>query len=229
MAWQLSSAVDGLADACRALGVPVVGGNVSLYNESAAGPIYPTPIVGMVGWLPEPARVPGLAFRREGHAVALVGPFQPALAGSELEKLRGGLAEGLPSVDLERQAAALALVRAAVRTGELASAHDVSDGGLACALAECAIAGGLGAQVDLSELPGGAAELLFGEAPGGVIVSGPEAALLRLRSGAEDGEVRMLGRVGGADLAVAAGSASFEVPVSDARAAYERPIPGHFG
>ena len=89
IAWQLTRAVEGLRDACLALGVPVVGGNVSLYNEGGGGPIYPTPIVGMVGKLPDPERAPGAGFAEEGHAIALLGPFAPALDGSELEKLRG--------------------------------------------------------------------------------------------------------------------------------------------
>ena len=96
-AWQLDRAVSGLAEACEALGVPVVGGNVSLYNEGPEGPIYPTPVVGMVGELPDPA--PGRAAApspREGDAIALLGPFAPTLAGSELAKLRGELDVGLP-------------------------------------------------------------------------------------------------------------------------------------
>ena len=91
IAWQLTRAVEGLRDACLALGVPVVGGNVSLYNEGGEGPIYPTPIVGMVGKLPDPATVSRVGFAEEGHAIALVGMFEPALEGSELEKLRGRL------------------------------------------------------------------------------------------------------------------------------------------
>ena len=105
IAWQLTRAVEGLRDACLALGVPVVGGNVSLYNEGAEGPIYPTPIVGMVGRLPDPERVPVAGFVEPGHSIALLGPFAPDLRGSELEKLRGRLADDLPAVDLETQAA----------------------------------------------------------------------------------------------------------------------------
>ena len=96
-AWQLDRAVSGLADACKALGVPVVGGNVSLYNEGPEGPIYPTPVVGMVGELPDPAQVAGSAFAAEGDAIALLGPFAPTLAGSELAKQRGELDAGLPA------------------------------------------------------------------------------------------------------------------------------------
>ena len=149
IAWQLTRAVEGLRDACLALGVPVVGGNVSLYNEGVDGPIYPTPIVGMVGRLPDPATVPRTAFAREGHAIALVGPFAPSLEGSELGKLRGRLGSGLPELDLRAQAEALEALRAAVRAGRLATAHDISEGGLACALAECCVEGGIGARVDL--------------------------------------------------------------------------------
>ena len=98
IAWQLTRAVEGLRDACLALGVPVVGGNVSLYNEGGDGPIYPSPIVGMVGKLPDPELVPWVGFAEEGHAIALVGMFEPALAGSELEKLRGRLGRG-PAAD----------------------------------------------------------------------------------------------------------------------------------
>ena len=120
IAWQLTRAVEGLRDACLALGVPVVGGNVSLYNEGGDGPIYPSPIVGMVGKLPEPAAVPRVGFAEEGHAIALVGMFEPALEGSELEKLRGRLGSALPPLDLPAHADALVRVRAAVRGGELA-------------------------------------------------------------------------------------------------------------
>ena len=150
-AWQLDRAVSALADACEALGVPVVGGNVSLYNEGPDGPIYPTPVVGMVGELPDPARVAGSAFAEEGDAIALLGPFAPTLAGSELAKLRGELDVGPPAPDVAAVAAACATVREAVRAGRLASAHDVSDGGLACALAESAIGGGHGCRLDSYE------------------------------------------------------------------------------
>ena len=99
-AWQLDRSVSGLADACTALGVPVVGGNVSLYNEGPDGPIYPTPVVGMVGELPDPAQVAGSAFAAAGDAIGLFGPFSPTLAGSELAKQRGELDTGLPQPDV---------------------------------------------------------------------------------------------------------------------------------
>jgi len=212
IAWQLTRAVEGLRDACLALGVPVVGGNVSLYNEGAEGPIYPTPIVGMVGKLPEPAAVPRAAFAEEGHAIALVGMFEPALEGSEVEKLRGRLARSLPPVDLAAHADALVRVRAAVRGGELPTAHDVSEGGLACALAECCIAGGIGARVSIQD---DEAEL-FGEGPGGVIVAGPREAIDSLDSAV------VIGTVGGNAFEI---DGVMSVPVTELRTAYDDAIP----
>ena len=214
IAWQLTRAVHGLRDACLALGVPVVGGNVSLYNEGAEGPIYPTPIVGMVGKLPDPAAAPRLGFAEEGHALALVGPFTPSLEGSELEKLRGGLARGLPRVDLQSQADALVRLRAAVREERLATVHDISDGGLACALAECCIAGGLGARVQ----PASSGEAdLFGEGPGGVLIAGSAETVEAVKG------ARVIGVVGGDALEIAG---VLSIPVERLREVYEGAIPG---
>jgi phosphoribosylformylglycinamidine synthase len=220
IAWQLTRAVEGLRDACLALGVPVVGGNVSLYNEGGEGPIYPTPIVGMVGSLPDPGRVPVAGFADEGHAIALVGPFAPSLAGSELEKLRGSLADGLPEVDLPAQAAGLDALRAAAREGGLATVHDVSEGGLACALAECCVEGGLGARVDTAALPDGDLETAhFGEGPGGAVVAGPHAAVAAL-----PGAV-VLGEAGGDRLVI---EGVLDVELAALRERFEGTIPAAF-
>jgi phosphoribosylformylglycinamidine synthase len=193
IAWQLTRAVAGLGDACRALGVPVVGGNVSLYNEGGGGPIYPTPVVGMVGELPDPARSGRLGFAVAGDAVALItASWAPSEVGSELAKLRGDALEGaLPSTDLGALKALHAAVRQAVRSGALRSAHDVAEGGVAVALAECCIAGGLGARVELGDLP------LFAEGPGAFLVSGPPAAMAAFGAHA-----RVIGEVGHDALAI---------------------------
>jgi phosphoribosylformylglycinamidine synthase len=173
----------------------------------------------MVGKLPSAAAAArtGIGFAREGDAIALVGPHQPSLAGSELAKLRGQpLAGPLPGADPGAIRAAHELVREAVRTGRVRSAHDVSEGGLAAALAECCLAGGLGARVSVAGVSVAAAASgvveLFGEAPGqAFIVSGAEEELAGIGV--------VIGRVGGAHLEIAD---QLSVPVSALRDARER-------
>jgi phosphoribosylformylglycinamidine synthase subunit PurL len=188
VAWQLQQAVDGLAEACETLGVPVVGGNVSLYNEAPTGPIFPTPVVGMVGKLPAAARAGRIGFADAGDAIALIGPFAPSMTGAELAKLLGEAPAGrLPAVDAASLRDAHQAVRDGVRSGALHSAHDIAEGGIAVALAECCIAGRMGATVTLPDYL-----QLFAEAPGqGFIVSGPEEMLA---------DYQIIGRVGGGDL-----------------------------
>jgi phosphoribosylformylglycinamidine synthase subunit PurL len=242
VAWQLTEAVRGLGDACRALRAPIVGGNVSLYNESPAGPIYPTPVIGMVGRLPDAARAGRLGFARAGDAIALVGPFAGSLAASELAKLRGEpLPEELPEIDVDVVLATQAAVRDAVRAGALSSAHDVAEGGLAVALAECCLAGGLGASVVLDaranppsdpngapsprspldplspDCPEDAVERLFGEGPGDFVVSGPRNALPAL---AERAPLQLLGTVGGDALTITTNIGTISVPVAELAAAH---------
>ena len=215
-AWQLDRAVSGLADACNALGVPVVGGNVSLYNEGPEGPIYPTPVVAMVGELPDPAQVAGGAFVDEGDAIGLIGPFEPNLAGSELAKQRGELKRGLPQPDIENIAAACEIVRNAVRAGQLNSIHDISDGGLAVAIAECAIAGNIGCETNVEHLRERGAqptEALFGEGPGGFLVSGDRATL-------EDLGAVLIGTVGGDQISIGAGDRSLSITLAEAERAW---------
>jgi phosphoribosylformylglycinamidine synthase subunit PurL len=225
VAWQLDRSVQGLADACEALGVPVVGGNVSLYNETDEGPIYPTPVVGMVGELPNPTRAGSLAFSA-GDAIAVCGPFGPSTAGSELAKLRGELGLGLPFLPVERVRAAMEFVREAVRGGRVSAAHDVSDGGLACAVAECAIAGGVGATVDLDPLVeerGCSGETaMFGEGPGGFVLAGPRGELETLvrEAGAASVELLIVGEAGGSELNLAAAEAELVVGLDVAERAW---------
>lgn len=230
IAWQLERSVSGMADALRALNVPVVGGNVSLYNESGDGPIYPTPVVGMVGVLPDPNLVAVNTFGGAGLAVALIGPFEPSLAASELAKLRGeALPSRLPDLNLSLHAEALKLVREAVRSGAIVTARDVSEGGVAVALAECCL-GGVGARIDLAALiervargnaearqsgdARGAAAVeqlgahaqiqtaLFGEGPGGVVIAGERDALMELSNRARGVGFLALGTTGGTRLEI---------------------------
>jgi phosphoribosylformylglycinamidine synthase len=205
VAWQLSEAIEGLSRACRELEVPVVGGNVSLYNEAPSGPIYPTPVIGMVGKLPDARSAGTLGFAAEGDAIALVGPFGPSHAGSELSKLRGEAPAGpLPAPDPSALKAAHEAVRDGIRSGALRSAHDIAEGGLAVALAECCLAGGIGARV---EAPAGLD--LFAESPGtGFVVSGAPEALARFE---------VIGQVGGEQLQI---TGEITVSLSELREAW---------
>jgi phosphoribosylformylglycinamidine synthase subunit PurL len=215
-AYQLDRAISGLAAACEQLGVPVVGGNVSLYNEGPDGPIYPTPVVSMVGELPDPTRTAPSSFAKAGDAIGLLGPFTPTLHGAEITKQRGQLELGLPEPKVAAVAEACATVREAVRAGQVASAHDVSDGGLACALAECSIGAGIGCRADLQDLRERGCtpdEALFGEGPGGFVLSGDRASLEALGA-------LIIGEVGGTTIELAAGDRSLVVGLVDATEAW---------
>jgi phosphoribosylformylglycinamidine synthase II len=241
IAWQLTQAIDGLADACRALETPVVGGNVSLYNEAPDGPIYPTPVVGMVGKLPDPAAAPVNAFPAEGLVVALAGPFAPSLAGSELEKLRGGLSDWLPPIDLEAHAKALATVREATRSGLVTAAHDIADGGLAVALAEMAIPARVGVRADLQPLARESGErggstaaasasdaLLFGEGAGGFLLACAPEDFDSLAAICADIPFTRIGESGGSEIVLELPTASLSLQVEEAAQAYERAVPSSF-
>ena len=152
----------------------------------------------------------------EGETVALVGPFAPSLAGSELAKQRGELDLGLPEPDIKAVRAACVTVRDAVRAGTIDVAHDISDGGLACALAELAIASGVGVRGSVEF--DGSDEALFGEGSGGFVVAGEKAAIEAL--GAPDVEVRIIGTVGGDSIELEAGSESLNVALDAARDAF---------
>jgi len=173
--WQFAEATRGLAAACRELGVPVVSGNVSLYNETDGSPILPTPTVAVVGLLPDVSRTVGLAFRREGDLVAVLGETRGELGGSEwLLAFHQKLAGRPPALDAARERSLQELARGLVRAGALASAHDASEGGLAVALAECCIADrdrmlGATLQLDAGRVPPHA--FLFGEDASRVVIS----------------------------------------------------------
>jgi phosphoribosylformylglycinamidine synthase subunit PurL len=202
--WQLTEGVRGLGDACRALGLPVTGGNVSLYNESPAGSIAPTPEIGVVGLIDDVAKLVGPAFVVEGDAVLLVGEATSGLVGSSYAALAGTTVEdGLPSLDLAREGAVQGFVREAIDRGLVNSAQDVSGGGLAVALAEAAMWGGLGASVRVPTSMSPAVEL-FGESPSRIVVTAtvrhaPALALLARQHGLP---VETLGTVGGDRLRI---------------------------
>jgi phosphoribosylformylglycinamidine synthase II len=236
--WQLAEAVRGLGDACRALGIPVTGGNVSLYNESPAGAIAPTPEIGVVGLLEDVGRLIRPAFQTPGDVVVLVGQVSPGLAGSAYAALAGvALEDGPPSLDLEIEAALQRFVREAAARGLVASAQDVSAGGLAVALAECAMWGGLGGRLRLAVGNSPAVEL-FGESPSRLVLStrprhAPALVLLARQFGLAAEEIGIVGgdRVivelagsGATGAAEERGSRvadALDVPLADLRHAWE--------
>jgi phosphoribosylformylglycinamidine synthase len=197
--WQLQEAVRGMGDACRIMGLPVTGGNVSLYNEYPGGAIAPTPEIGVVGLLDDVSLMVRPPFVAAGDAVVLVGQTTPGMAGSAYAALAGISSEDSPpGIDLEREAALQSFVREAIGRGLVASAQDVSGGGLAVAIAECAMWGGLGASLRLG-VSGSPAIALFGESPSRLVLScrarhAPAIGLLARQFGLE-GET--LGTVGG--------------------------------
>jgi phosphoribosylformylglycinamidine synthase II len=206
---QFEAAVRGISEACRALEVPVVSGNVSFYNETDGRAILPTPTVGMVGLLEDVGRRVRMPFANEGDMVALLGESRDELGGSEFLRTIRGRDEGpCPEVDLASERRLVDLLVALAVQRKLASAHDVSDGGLAVALAECAMSGGPGAEIRLdSNLR--ASSLLFGESTGRVIVSFRPEEESAVRASAEQSRLPMtvLGCVGGKRLRVSLRSA----------------------
>jgi phosphoribosylformylglycinamidine synthase len=142
--WQFEQAIEGMAEACEALDTPVVSGNVSFYNESFGNAIYPTPMVGMLGLYDDVSVHIDHSFKDEGDVVVLLGPDAAWMDGSEYQKVRFGKVEGrVPDVDLEAERRLQAALRAAIGRRLLKSAHDCAEGGLAVALAECAIGSGV--------------------------------------------------------------------------------------
>ena len=197
--YQLEGVIRGMAAACAALDVPVVSGNVSLYNETRGQPIYPTPMVGMIGKLESLQQRVTLAFQREGDAIALLGPQSDHCGGSEyLASIHGMVSGQAPLIDLDVEVRVQAVCRQSIRAGLINSAHDCSQGGLAVALAESAIAGSVGFQVDIPG-DGRVDGLLFGEGQSRIVVSLPEEDLAAVRALAADHGVpcTVIGRVQG--------------------------------
>ncbi len=202
--WQLQQAVRGMGDACRALGIPVTGGNVSLYNEYSGGAISPTPEIGVVGLLDDVSLLVRPPFATVGDAVLLVGSSAPGMAGSAYASLAGVSSEDAPpSLDLEREAALQSFVREAIGRGLVASAQDVSGGGLAVAIAECCMWGGIGATLRLG-VSGSPAIELFGESPSRLVLScrPRHAAAIELLARQFALPAEILGSVGGDRLRI---------------------------
>src|SRR5256714_3724501 len=176
--YQFKEAVAGIGEACRALGTPITGGNVSLYNESPTGAVYPTPVIGMVGLIEDIAHVTRSTFQHDGDAILLLGEMGGELGGSEyLARVHGKVIGPPPACDPSREKRGIDALLEAIAAGVISSAHDCSDGGIAIALAECCIANSQcesGAEIDLSRFTAFTARaILFGETPGRIVVSSP--------------------------------------------------------
>ena len=226
--WQLEKAVDGMAEACRVLETPVIGGNVSLYNENAKGAIHPTPVVGMVGLIRDLDHITTQEFKAEGDVVFLVGETKAELGGSEFQAVIHGVTEGRPpACDLETEKRVQRAVLDAIRSGLVASAHDLSDGGLAVALAEACFGRGLGADIDyaIGLRPDIA---LFSESQSRILLSAApdKADALAERLAAYGVPVQRLGTVGGTRLRVAVnGRAAIDAEVDELRQIWRDAIP----
>jgi phosphoribosylformylglycinamidine synthase II len=224
--WQFAETVRGLADGCAFLGTPVTGGNVSFYNQTGDVPVHPTPVVGVLGVLADVRRRLSLAFARPGAHVVLLGRTGPELGGSAWAwTVHGHLGGRPPAADLAAEQALAGVLAAAAGDGLLTAAHDLSDGGLAVALAECCLAGRTGCRVSL---PGDPFTALFSESSARAVAEvadGAEAAFAALceRHGVP---LTDLGAVGGDRLEVAG---CFSVPVAELATVRGRVLPALFG
>jgi phosphoribosylformylglycinamidine synthase len=235
--WQFREAVRGISEACRAFAVPVISGNVSLYNETEGRSIPPTPTVAMVGVIDNLGEMPVAHFRKAGDRIVLLGRDRGEFGGSVYLRLLHGIEQGLPpAVDLDAEARLARLLRQAIAASAVHTAHDLSEGGLALALAEACIGGmggiaggeaGLGARlkVDLSPLD------LFSETQGRALVAVAPARLERLLRLAEDNGVpaQEVGEVGGSDLVIAADGATLSSPVARLHEIWSTALPAALG
>jgi phosphoribosylformylglycinamidine synthase subunit PurL len=236
--WQFARAVEGIGQACRGLGLPITGGNVSLYNETDGQAILPTPVLGVVGLLEDAARVLTRTFRAEGDAVILLGEGNGELGGSEYLKVVHGLTAGAPPrLDLARERLLQQLVAELAAAGAIHSAHDCSDGGLAVALAECAFeTAGIGTAVDLPRTASGhgfdeAVATLFGESATRIVVSAEpsQADAVIGRARAVGVPVRLIGRTGGRRLTMTIdGRPALDVELAGAEEEWLTAIERHF-
>ena len=204
--WQFEETVAGLAEACRAFGIPVTGGNVSFYNETEGQAVYPTPVIGVVGVVEDIRRTVGPGFKAPGDTVILLGETKDDRGGTEYLRLVHGLeGDAPPAIDLEAEKLVQEVCLEAAERGWLRSAHDLSEGGLAVALAECAChaARRTGCVVDLADGLRTDA-LLFGESQSRIVVTTTKARLRALLALARRKGVRAsaIGRTGGRDIVI---------------------------
>ena len=224
--WTFKEAVAGIGEACKVLETPVTGGNVSFYNENPEGAVFPTPVIGMLGLIEDLAHVRQSGFVDEGDFIILLGNLGGCVGGSEYLNLIHGRVEGdVPNIDLEYEKMVQDSVLEGIRQGVIKSAHDISDGGLAIALAECCMAGGnnLGANIVISRKIRDD-ELLFGETQSAIIVTISESDLMRIEevSGKFQIPCETIGKVSGNSLSI---NSFFDIAVSKLRKIYESALP----
>jgi phosphoribosylformylglycinamidine synthase II len=235
--WQLREAVEGIAEACRAFGTPVTGGNVSLYNESPAGVVDPTPTVGMVGLIDDERHITTQWFKKTGDVIILVGETGDELGGSRFLKICHGRKEGpVPHLDLAHEIKIQNAVRDLIREGLVKSAHDCSEGGLAVALAECCFnpSGLCGAKINLQDVEAAVSaaqgervrtpattlridQIFFNESQSRIVISVAPENRERAMSILQERELphRQLGLVGGDELLIRANKEDFRWKVAD--------------
>jgi phosphoribosylformylglycinamidine synthase II len=229
--FQLREAVAGMREACEALGTPVTGGNVSLYNEHPGGAVYPTPVIGMVGVIESLEHVTRSAFERDGDEIVLLGEPTEEIGGSEyLHAIHGVVAGAPPACDLARERALIEALLESISLGAVRSAHDCSDGGLAIALAECTMMNRtrlMGADVDLTAWPSlPLRALLFGEAQGRVIVSTADVQAVLAAAKRHRVPAQRIGWVRASDtLRIRVASTVINAPVAALADAYHEAIP----
>ncbi|MBO8190596.1 phosphoribosylformylglycinamidine synthase subunit PurL [Streptomyces oryzae] len=226
--WQFAEACRGLADACKELGTPVTGGNVSLYNQTGEAAIHPTPVVGVLGVIDDVARRTPMAFRDEGHLVYLLGDTEEEFGGSAWSQVAHGHLGGRPPrVDLERERLLAEILIAASRDGMADAAHDISDGGVLQALAESCLKGGKGARI---VVPDGLDPFvfLFSESQGRALVAIPRSEEVRFTDmcAARGMPAARIGVVDGEALEI---QGQFSLPLEELRRHHEATIPELFG
>jgi phosphoribosylformylglycinamidine synthase subunit PurL len=218
--WQFREAVEGIAEACRAFGTPVTGGNVSFYNESPAGAVHPTPTVAMVGLIDDEKHITTQWFKDEGDVIILVGQIGDELGGSRFLRICHGRKEGPPPrIDLEREIKVQNAVRDLIRAGVIKSAHDCSEGGLAVALAESCFNPEklFGAEIGLEAGDMSAATVLFNESQSRIVISVvPESVKKTIAMLGERGvPFQQLGKVGGVQLRIQVNKQQFVWPIAE--------------
>jgi len=221
--WTFHEAIRGLSDACKAFGVPVISGNVSFYNESFGSPIYPTPTVGLVGLLDNVDQHCTAAFKDEGDVIVLVGETLAELGGSEYLKVEHETVAGMPpAIDLELEFDVQRAVIAGIRDELIKSAHDCSEGGVAVAIAESCVAGGLGADVHLDDDLHPVASL-FAETQSRIVVSVAEGAAETFVESLVAANVpfSVIGTVGGDTLEI---EGRLSVTLDEMRSAHEETL-----